>query len=63
MAEESDEEQEPISTAERTEEPTWSSKRLNIAYQEARTVLEAQQATALEEERVVSSVEPAITSG
>ena len=46
MSKESDEDQEATPSAERAGEPIWSSKRLDIAYQEARAVLEAQQATA-----------------
>jgi Flp pilus assembly protein TadB len=46
MPEESAEDQEAPPSTERVEEPMWSSKRLDIAYQEARAVLEAQRATA-----------------
>lgn len=47
MTEESGEDQEAAApSTSSVEEPTWSSKRLDIAYQEARAVLEAQQATA-----------------
>jgi len=46
MSEESDEDQEIAPSVSSAEEPTWSSKRLDIAYQETRAVLEAQQATA-----------------
>jgi uncharacterized membrane protein len=46
MTGESSEDREAASTAGAAEGPTWSSKRLEIAYQEARAVLEAQQATA-----------------
>ena len=49
MSEESGEDEQekaPARSSSRAEEPTWSSKRLEIAYEEARAVLEAQQATA-----------------
>ena len=46
MTEESAKDREVAPTVGGAEGPTWSSKRLEVAYQEARAVLEAQQATA-----------------
>jgi len=46
MTEQSAEDREVVPTVGGAEGPTWSSKRLEIAYQEVRAVLKAQQATA-----------------